>query len=259
MLTALVLACPVQAQSAESESEKESTGLVTAKPALSGVRLTSSSVSGVSLPPVLYYQYGKGFAKVSIRSASLTQRINFKSGRIQLWAEMPEEVKGDKLVTPDIDIEIPAGTAKKAICILQPLKKSKKSGKLLVSPLFIDEARLPLSGQHIINLSPYPLSLKTSKKGDYSDSVVVKIAPRAKGRNIAPSSMCSFTGKSGEKVAFMLSCKVPSIKEPVRVKSSRFAFSSRQAQISLVFKDPKADKVKINTLRILPPKRVIRK
>ncbi len=234
--------------SATAQEDKEE------REARNGVAFVVSASGGVALPSNrLYYEKSKGtYDSIEVSNRIVSKRVPLR-GTVKFWAENPSGANGDKVPPPLFSVNIPSGT--RPICILIPFK-AKDSDKISVSNIALAESQIPPSGQHIINLSPYPLTMMVASKSDFSDAKKFKIPANAVagGRGIQKENIWSFKGTSGEVVSFMLSAQLKPSAEPIRVRASRFTISDKQSQVNLIIKDPNRDGVRMETVQIAAPK-----
>ncbi|HIX88706.1 MAG TPA: hypothetical protein H9976_06285 [Candidatus Akkermansia intestinavium] len=253
MLGGLLAVAPLSAQSTASGNDAAQEAAM----ARTGVRFVVCSTAGNPLPSTLYYQAGKDeFKAVRIGGRTPSPRIRpFGGNVIRFWDKNPaaeqtegaENERGNRanrgnraakpaaeLPPPTLTIEVPAGTPSRALCILMPNKDGK------TAPYFIAESDIPTRGMHIINMTPWNVRMSTSVKGDFSDARRNIIKPvNRKSRGFGKDSIWSFNGgNSGENgIAFLLEYQPPNSKEFRRIRSSRFAISERQSQVTLLVRD----------------------
>ncbi len=240
-----------------------------------GVRFVIVSPSGESLPSPLYCKHGKGFRSIHIGSRAASPRVRPEAGGVvRFWKEDPSAAaaasstgtaKGGKksaaasvaaaeLPAPFLTVKLPENMDSKTLCILVPTAEGK------AQTFFVGESAVPMSGVHLINFSPYPLQMTTSKKGDFSDKAVQGVSFFQRSEGISAKNSWSYRGTNGETVAFILSFQTPKDKEPRRVRASRFIVSERQSQITVVVKDPtREDQVKMLSVQLSEPTETSRK
>ncbi len=247
--------CPLYAQSASARG-----GADTEEAApKTGVRFVICSPSGNRLPNPLYYHAGKNVYKsVSISGRVPSARVKPEAGKVIFYDQDPtppsaKEDKGSKESSaepkeqpkPVLTVEVPANVGSKSLCIVVPGDTPSKS-----KTLFLNEADFPKKGVHLINLSATPLQMSTSRKGDFSDKKVSKIAPYRASEGISKSNSWTFTeGKHGEQVAFQLTYQKKGETAPQSLRRSKFIVSERQSQISIVVKDPSRDGLKLLSIQ----------
>lgn len=257
-LASLFALCPLYAPSAFAQGEAGAEAEAAAPK--TGVRFVICSPSGNRLPNPLYYHAGKNVYKsVSISGRVPSARIKPEAGKVVFYDQDPtpstKEDKGDKGDSADpkaqpkpvLTVEVPANAASKSLCIVVPGDTPAKS-----KTLFLNEADFPKKGVHLINLSATPLQMTTSRKGDFSDKKVSKIAPYRAGEGVSKNNSWTFTeGKHGEQVAFQLAYlkKGEKSSAPQNLRRSKFIVSERQSQISIVVKDPSRDGLKLLSIQ----------
>lgn len=247
ILGSLLAALPLSAQStADSAAAPKEEAEVR-----SGVRFVVCSTSGNPLPGTLYYQTKKDeFKAIRIAGRTPSPRIKpFNGNTVKFWDKDPsveaEENATDKpnraadakveLPKPALEIEVPAGTPSRSLCIIVPRQDGKPA------TYFIAESDIPAKGMHVINMTPWPAFMTISPKGDFSDkpkSQLIKPA-NLKSRGFGRDSIWSYRGDNNENgVAFLLEYQ-PDRATPDRrrIRSSRFVVSDRQAQITILVKD----------------------
>ena len=114
----------------------------------------------------------------------------------------------------------------------------------------MSESDFPARGIHLINFSSSPLQMVTSQKGDFSDKKTSNIQAFKRNEGITKSNSWSYQGENGDIVAYMLNSPQPDSKEVKRVKMSKFVVSNRQAQITVVVKDPKSDALRMLSIQL---------
>ncbi len=228
-----------------------------------GVRFVIVSPSGESLPSPLYCKQGKGFRPIQLGARMASPRVRPEAGgMVRFWKEDPTPapapgaalgkkaaaVSAADLPAPFLTVKLPDNMDAKTLCILVPSAEGK------AQTFFVRESDVAMSGVHLINFSPYPLQMVTSKKGDFSDKAVSNISFFQRSEGISEKNRWSYNGSNGESVAFMLNCKTGKDKEPRRVRASRFVVSERQSQITVVVKDPtREDQVKMLSIQLSEP------
>lgn len=270
ILGGLLAAAPLPAQSTATGDDAAQE----AATARTGVRFVVCSTAGNPLPSTLYYQVSKDeFKAVRIGGRTPTPRIRpFGGNVIRFWDKNPaaEQTEGKEkndgnrgnrgnraakpesveLPPPTLAVEVPPGTPSRALCILMP----DKDGKPI--PNFIAESDIPTRGMHIINLTPWNVRMSTSVKGDFSDARRNLIKPaNRKGRGFGKDSIWSFTGGADAEngIAFLLEYQLPNSKEYRRIRSSRFAVSERQSQVTLLVRD--GQNVRLLTIQLSDDRR----
>ncbi len=230
-----------------------------------GVRFVIVSPSGESIPSPLYCKQGKTFTAVRIGARTPSQRVKPEAGGVvRFWKENPMAAaaaaapagKGGKpaaaavpaqLPEPFMTVKLPGTADSNTLCIIVPSAEGK------AQTFFVKESDVPMSGVHLINFSPYPLKMVTSRKGDFSDKVTGNVSFFQRSEGINEKNMWSYKGENGENVAFMLMCKTGKDQDFRRVRASRFSVSSRQSQITVVVKEPKRDNVKMLSIQLTEP------
>ena len=231
-----------------------------------GVRFVICAPEGGKLPSPLYYQSGKNeYKKARISGRIPTQRIKPIAGTIVFYDQDPTppatdgKTKGsaDKATAPKeapkpyLTINIPNTIGSKAVCILIPGETPAKT-----QVFFLDEAEFPSKGVHLINLSPRPVTISTSTKGDFSDAKSVKVGPFRRDEGVSDKNSWHFTsGNHGDQVAFRItyrqtrkvSGKESAIEAPL--KMGKFLISDRQSQINVVVKTG-ADTLKLMSIQV---------
>ncbi len=242
--------CPaLMAQTASTQNQEEekkpTTGLGFVVSASGGARLKGNQ---------LYYSTGKGYKAVTISGRTLSDRVPVLNGKVPLWDSDPTpKTKDEEVPEPVITVNIPTGSGNRPICILQ-LSKAQGSDSVTMNPIVIGSNVIPSQGQHIINLSGYPLIMYTATKSDFSDRKENKIAPnRNGGKKVESNNIWSLRGTDGEVISFMLMATLERDKAPVRVRASRFSVSNKQAQVTLVLKNPDRAGVKMESITIPAP------
>ncbi len=250
MVVSSSLSPALMAQTTAEQGQEEE------KKNINGLGFVVSASTGASLKGnKLYYKSAKGgYKAVNISGRVLSDRVPVASGKVDLWDSDPTpQEKGDKVDNPTLTINVPSGSGNRPICILQ-LSKGQGSDAVKMNPIVIGSDVIPSQGQHIINLSGYPLTMIIATKSDFSDKKEHKIAPNSSGgAKVASDNIWSLRGKDGEVVSFMLMATLERGKAPVRVRASRFAVSNRQAQVTLILKDPKRKGVKMESITVPAP------
>ncbi len=257
---ALLAAAPLYAQSrAATGAQSEATAN-----ARNGVRFVICSPGGATLPSPLYYRVGKEFRTVSIGGRIPSQRIRPIDGKVDFWEDDPSgaadgaKTKGSKataatkeLPKPALSIPVPDSN-EKLLCIVVPGENIKKT-----QTYFLKEKDFPAKGLHIINFSSFPLRMTTSIKGDFSDKQDSNIGVFRRDEGISKNNTWSYVSEednSKATVAFMLAYKTKDAKEFQRLRVSRFTVSSKQAQISVIVKDPTRDIPKMLSIQMVEGK-----
>ncbi len=258
MALAMLVLAPVVATPASAQDDPAAAAVAPR----TGVRFVIVSPAGDTLPSPLYCKQGKEFTPVRIGARTPSPRLKPESGGIlRFWKEnpVPEAEEGTtaarggrrpaavapaQLPEPFMTVKVPEQAGARTLCILVP----SASGK--AQTFFVDEKDVPASGVHIINFSPYPLQMVLSKKGDFSDKQVQNVSFFRKDEGVTEKNRWSYKGESGENVAFMLMCKTSGDKPFQRVRASRFSVSGRQSQITVVVKEPRADRVKMLSIQL---------
>ena len=219
-----------------------------------GVRLMVCSPSGESLPSPLYCKIGKKFVPVVVAARTPSRPIPAEDGKIRFWKSDPssalagakdEAEKEAKLPPPDLVVNgVPSGS--KMIGFVIPAKGAKN-----LQGLFFKEKDFPKKGVHLINLSPYPIRMTTSVKGDFNDAKNTIVTPYRKGEGISDKNSWSITGEDGGTLAFAIAYKANNMPDYKRIKTSSMVVSARQSQITVVVKDPKSDSPKLLSFQIV--------
>lgn len=221
-----------------------------------GFRFVVCSPNNAKLPNPLYYQAGKEFKSVRIGGRTPSPRIKPIGGKVDFWDIDPAGGKDDtkgkaktKVVAPTtppvLSVTIPASAGSKGLCIVVPGDKPSQS-----QTFFMSESDFPARGIHLINFSSTPLQMVTSQKGDFSDKKTSNIQAFKRSEGITKSNSWSYLGENGDIVAYMLNSTQPGSKEVKRVKMSKFVVSNRQAQITVVVKDPKSDAIRMLSIQM---------
>lgn len=268
MMVGLMVSAPVLAQTAAGGGAKadEAAEAVESK---TGVRFVVCSASGGTVPSPLFYEAKKGvFRQVRIASRIPSERIRPDAKhQICFYDQDPtageeegargasSRVKKDEQIKPVMVINVPAGAGSKMLCILVPNREKPAEP----TAYFASESNLPSRGMHIINMSPYNARMSTSVSGDFSDAKQGVIRPMAaNARGIAKENMWTYTGGAADNgaadngVAFMLEYQpnARDVKTWQRIKSSRFVYSDRQAQITVLVKDPRGEGVRMQSIQM---------
>ncbi len=229
-----------------------------------GVRFVICSPSGISLPSPLYCKQGKTYKTIPLGSRTPSARLKpGADGTVKFWKEDPTvgvaaakgkdakqgAVDETKLPPPLITVKVPASADSKTLCILVPAQDPAKT-----QTYFLKESDFPQSGVHIINFSPYPLQMVTSKSGNFDDKKEEKIGFFQKGDGISKKNSWSYRGQDGDHVAFMLQYKPKGATEFKRVKASVFSVSKKQSQITVIVKEPTRDSLKMMSIQLTEPK-----
>ncbi len=249
MVATATLASPLWAQGSDSEQSSE-------KKATNGMGFVVSSGMGARLKSnELYYRDGKSFKKIRLSGRNVSDRVRVRGGKIEIWDSDPTPATPDAAVAPPlVSIEVPSGVGSRPVCLVLPYKD--KNGKVKARAMVLNESVVPSTGQHIVNLSGYPLTVTIATKSDFSDRKDTKIAPnRQGGRSVTPDNIFSLKGADGSVRAFMLSATLQSGKPPVRLRASRFVLSTKQGQVTLVFKDPTRAGVKMESIVVPAPQK----
>ncbi len=257
---AVLMFSPVAVMPAAAQSDLEAEAAVPR----TGVRFVIISPTGDSLPSPLYCKQGKTFRPIRMGERTASQRVKPEAGGVvRFWKEDPmagaaaETGKGGKkaaaaavptqLPEPFMTVKLPANADSNTLCILVPSSEGK------AQTFFVNESDVPNSGVHLINFSPYPLQMVTSKKGDFSDKVTHNISFFQRNEGISDKNRWSYKGENGEAVAFILSYKAGKDTPPRRVRASRFAVSARQSQITVVVKEPTREQLKMLSIQLVEP------
>lgn len=214
-----------------------------------GVRLMICSPSGETLPNPLYCKSGKKFIQVILAARTPSRPIPSQDGKILFWKSDPSSaVAGakDDAELPPADYVlngVPSGS--KMVGFVIPTKDSKT-----LQGLFFKEKDFPKQGVHLINLSPYPIRMTTSTKGDFSDAKNAVLSPYRKDDGINQKNSWSVSGNDGETLSFAVSYKANNMPDFKRFKVSSLVVSQRQSQITVVVKDPVHDSPKLLSFQI---------
>lgn len=217
----------------------------------SGVRFVICAPSGGKLPSPLYYQAGqKEYKQVRISGRIPSQRIKPIAGVIDFYDQDPTatddnnkkgknakpEAKPD--IKPVMSINVPSSAGSKSVCIVIPGATPAKA-----QTFFLNEEDFPSKGVHLINLSPTPVTVSVSGKGDFSDAKEKKVAPFRRDEGVSDKNSWHFNGGNhGDQVAFRITyrqAKKVAGKDVVReipLKMGKFLVSDRQSQINVVVK-----------------------
>lgn len=240
---ALALALPVHAakpkSAAAAAASPNSEELEAPK---TGPRFVLCSVDGNTLPSPLYYKAGKTtFRSVRLGGRIPSPRIRPENGVINFYETEPSIVPGAKEAAdlPKPVLTINVNTPGKTLGIIIPTGGGK------ANVLFIEEKNFPKKGQHIINLSPYPLKMTTSTKPDFSDKKEHAIGVFRRDTPVTSENSWSFNGETGTVVSFILSYRGKDAKEFKNFKASRFSISPDKSQITLIVRDPKREAPKM--------------
>lgn len=257
-------AMPMVAQSS-SGAKQNAGGTEEQAEIRNGVRFVVCSAGGGSVPSPLYAEVKRGeYRQVRIGSRVPSMRLR-RDAKQQICfydqdpsAGKEEEGKGgirsagkkEEVIEPVMVVQVPTMMAARVLCILVPNKETPTNP----TAFFISEENLPSRGMHLVNMSKYKVRMKVSQKGDFSDSKPREIKPLPeKSRSIGKEFMWSFTERTGDQgMAFALEYQ-PSAKEPETwklVRSSRFIYSDRQAQITVLVNDPKGTGVKMLSIQM---------
>ncbi len=249
MVVSSSLSPALMAQSAQEQGQVEE------KKNINGLGFVVSSSGGARLKEnKLYYKSGKGYKSVNIAGRTVSDRVPIAGGSVALWDSDPTpQTKDAEVPKATLTVNVPSGSGNRPICILQ-LSKADGSSALKMNPIVIGSNVIPSQGQHIINLSGYPLTMYTATKSDFSDRKEAKIAPnRSNGTKVASDNIWSLRGTDGEVLSFMLMATLERGKDPVRVRASRFSVSNKQAQVTLILKDPARAGVKMESITVPAP------
>lgn len=218
-----------------------------------GVRLMICSPSGETLPNPLYCKSGKKFIQVILAARTPSRPIPSQDGKILFWKSDPSSAvagakddaeKEAKLPPADYVLNgVPSGS--KMVGFVIPTKDSKT-----LQGLFFKEKDFPKQGVHLINLSPYPIRMTTSTKGDFSDAKNAVLSPYRKDDGINQKTSWSVSGNDGETLSFAVSYKANNMPDFKRFKVSSLVVSQRQSQITVVVKDPVHDSPKLLSFQI---------
>ena len=218
-----------------------------------GVRLMLCSPGGEALPNPLYCKIGKKYRAVSVAARTPSRPIPAQDGKIRFWKSDPssalagakdDEEKEALLPPADYVLNgVPSGS--KMVGFVIPAKDSKT-----LQGLFFKEKDFPKQGVHLINLSPYPIRMTTSEKGDFSDARDTVLSPYRKSEGINKKGSWSVRGDDGKNLAFAVAYKANGMPDYKRIKASTMVVSARQSQITVVVKDPVHDSPKLLSFQI---------
>lgn len=266
-LAALIALTPAYAQSSRGNRATRGAAAAAAEEVApkSGVRFVICAPNGGKLPSPLYYQSGKDeYKQVRISGRIPTQRIKPIAGVISFYDQNPapaadaaDKKKGAAAaakkpeIKPVMTINVPAGAGSKSVCIVVPGDTPAKA-----QTFFLNEADFPSKGVHLINLSPRPITVSVSAKGDFTDAREKKVAPYRRDEGVSDKNSWHFTGGShGDQVAFRIThrqSKKVGGKEVVRevpLKMGKFLVSERQSQINVVVKSGD-DSLKLMSIQV---------
>ncbi len=253
-LGALLALSPAFAQSTRSARGARGAAAAATEEAAapkSGVRFVICAPSGGKLPSPLYYQAGqKEYKQVRISGRIPSQRIKPIAGVINFYDQDPAPAADDSKkgknakaeartdIKPVMTINVPSSAGSKSVCIVIPGDTPAKS-----QTFFLNEEAFPSKGVHLINLSPSPVTVSVSGKGDFTDAKEKKVAPFRRDEGVSDKNSWHFTsGNHGDQVAFRITyrqAKKVAGKDVVRevpLKMGKFLVSDRQSQINVVVK-----------------------
>lgn len=251
-LAALLALSPAFAQSSRSTRGAAAAATEEAAAPKSGVRFVICAPNGGKLPSPLYYQAGqKEYKQARISSRIPSQRIKPIAGVINFYDQDPTAdaaADGNKKgkptkpaekpdIKPVMTINVPQTAGSKSVCIVIPGDTPAKA-----QTFFLNEDIFPAKGVHLINLSPNPVKVYVSAKGDFSDEIDKKVGPFRRDDGVNDKNSWHFNGKHGEQVAFRITsrqAKKVGGKDVVRevpLKMGKFLVSERQSQINVVVK-----------------------
>ncbi|MDO5464473.1 MAG: hypothetical protein Q4F40_06025 [Akkermansia sp.] len=266
-LAALIALTPAYAQSSRGNRATRGAAAAAAEEVApkSGVRFVICAPNGGKLPSPLYYQSGKDeYKQVRISGRIPTQRIKPIAGVISFYDQNPapaadaaDKKKGTAAaakkpeIKPVMTINVPAGAGSKSVCIVVPGDTPAKA-----QTFFLNEADFPSKGVHLINLSPRPVTVSVSAKGDFTDAREKKVAPFRRDEGVNDKNSWHFTGGAhGDQVAFRIthrqSKKVggKEVVKEVPLKMGKFLVSERQSQINVVVKAG-GDNLKLMSIQV---------
>lgn len=253
MMVLAMLACaPLLAQSSGKGKGKAAAAAAEEEVQLkTGVRFVTCSPDGARMPAPLFAKVGKTYKQLRISGRNPSIRLRPEGGKIYFYDQDPtpvgedEDTKGKgkgksktaaaKDAAPEIEpvftVTVPEGMGtKRTLGIIIPNADIKKT-----RTIFLDEADLPKSGIHILNLSSFPITMSTSDKGDFSDAKKKKIAVYKSSEGITPENSWSLRGSSdGQIVNYMMEYLNPATKKMTRLKSSKLAISARQCSLTFI-------------------------
>ena len=259
LVAALVPVQSVRAQDAAFDNDKASAKeeAKAEEAAKKGVRLMICSPSGETLPNPLYCKSGKKFIQVTLAARTPSRPIPSQDGKIRFWKSDPSSAlagakddaeKEAKLPPADYVLNgVPSGS--KMVGFVIPSKDSKT-----LQGLFFKEKDFPKQGVHLINLSPYPIRMTTSTKGDFSDAKHTVLSPYRKDDGINKKNSWSVGGNDGDTLSFAVSYKANNMPDYKRFRVSSLVVSQRQSQITVVVKDPAHDSPKLLSFQIAEEK-----
>lgn len=251
-LAALLALSPAFAQSSRSARGAAAAAKEEAAAPKSGVRFVICAPNGGKLPSPLYYLPAgqKEYKQARISGRIPTQRIKPIAGVINFYDQDPTPVaendskknKGAKPaekpdIKPVMTINVPQTAGNKSVCIVIPGDTPAKA-----QTFFLDEDKFPAKGVHLINLSPNPVTVNISAKGDFSDAIDKKVGPFRRDDGVNDKNSWHFNGKHGEQVAFRITSRQAKkvggkdIVREVPLKMGKFLVSERQSQINVVVK-----------------------
>ncbi len=247
LLATGTLSSPLMAQSSDTQNKataQSNTGIGFVISSALGGRLKSGD---------LYYQDGKTYKKITTTGRTVSNRVRIRGEQLKLWDSDPTPASPDAKPVPPLGvINIPDGSGSRPVCLVLPYKDT--DGKTKIRGMVLSSSLIPSSGQHILNLSPYPLTLLIATKSDFSDRKEFKIAPnRQGGRSLQSDNTYSLKGGEGAVRSFMLSATLQSGRPAVRLRASRFVLSSKQGQATIIFKDPTRVGVKMESIVVPAP------
>ena len=267
-LAALLALTPAYAQSSRGNRATRGAAPAAAEEAApkSGVRFVICAPNGGKLPSPLYYQSGKDeYKQARISGRIPTQRIKPIAGVISFYdqdpapaaAEGADKKKGAAAaakkpeIKPVMTINVPASAGSKSVCIVVPGETPAKA-----QTFFLNESDFPSKGVHLINLSPRPVTVSVSAKGDFTDAREKKVAPFRRDEGISDKNSWHFTGGShGEQVAFRITHRQTKkvggkeVAQEVPLKMGKFLVSDRQSQINVVVKAGE-DNLKLMSIQV---------
>lgn len=259
-LAALLALVPAHAQT--SRTARGAAAAAEAAAPKTGVRFVICSTGGGRLPSPLYYLAGKEYKSTTISGRIPTQRIKPIGGVIKFYDKAPnpptDTRKGSKPVAPEalpdpvMTLNIPANVGQKTLCIVDPGDTPAKA-----KTYFIDEAKFPSKGVHVINLSKKAVNIYTSEKGDFSDTDKEVVSPYLSKDGINEKNSWNYTKAAhGKQVAFRITtpgeAKATDKKKApeTQLKVGKFVVSERQSQINVVVMDEATKRLKLLSIQL---------
>lgn len=217
-----------------------------------GTRFVNSTGSASSLPGTLFAKSGKAYTRVRIGSRTPSIRLRPEGDTISFWKEDPSGLpKTEKLPEPYLTVKVPSSG--RNVCILT-LDAKSTADKALARTTILKENEFPKSGMHVINMSPYPVSITAARKNDFSDKKDFRLAALAAGETYSTRNVWSFAGENGEKINCVLEYARPTDNgtKLQRIRATAAVVSNRQSQVSLILRKPgsKTHEVTLETIQL---------